>query len=1304
MSWKRKIGWAALAAGIVMITGAIGGYFYLKSASFQRFALAKIVELTNQATGGRTAIGELDFNLSGLTATLYDITLHGTEGADQPPLLHMDKLTAGIRVGSALHPKMSLSELLIVRPVIHIQVSRDGKNNFPTPRPSQASGHTSVFDFAVGHAQITNGEVSYNDQQIPLEADLYELRTDIRFTRVFKKYDGVISYKNGRLKYATYTPLAHDFELQFSATPAQLTVESANLHVGSSNLMLQARVRDYSNPVADGTYRMLLHVPDFRQVSPTTKPEGNVLLAGKLHYQAAENRPALRGVSVDGHLASDALAAVASGKRIELRALAGNYSLADGNLTVSNLKLEIFGGRISAGGEVKHLDSTPNSRIQASLQGISLRALQESFGPQPTRAATISGNLDGTAEAEWRGGLNSLKGRSDLTIQAQASSAETPTPSEIPVSGIVHVTYDGARQSVEVHDTSVTIPSTTLTAHGTIGDHSSLQMQLVAGDLRELEGVVSSFTAMQNPPPPISGKATLNAVVQGSLEKPTLNAQLHATTLEVKGTQWTTASFAVRANPSELRLENGRLTNARQGQASFSAAVQLHQWAYQPSGRIQAHFDAEQFRLADLLELANQQYPVSGVVTAKLSMDGSLLDPAGSGQIEIANAAAYGEPIQKITGNIRAGNGSIVSELRVASKAGNVDGDVSYTPKAKAYKVRVDAPVIVLQQLQAVQQRNLELTGTLAASVRGEGNLDDPQLTTIVQLPELHVRGHSISQLKAEAGIAQHRLDLDMDSKVSQIQVHAHGQVALSGDYEAQASLDTGTIALETLLAAYGSHIPAGFQGQTELHATLYGPLKDKNQLQAHVSIPVLKASYQALQIGITNPIQVDYANSVVTLQPTDIEGTGTSLHVQGQVPIGSARTPTVTAKGTLNLDILKIISPDVNSSGQLALDVSASGTTAAPELQGQLELKNASFNTSDAPIGVEKLNGTLDISKDRLQVSKMTGIMGGGQVSIGGAIAYRPSLQFNLLLQSQSVRLLYPEGLRTLLDANLSLNGNLTASSLNGRVSVSSLAFTPDFDLSTFADQFTTGGTISQPGFADTIKLAIVVQTPQTLSATSSQISIAGQAALRIGGTAANPVITGRTTLTSGELFYRTVRYQLQQGVITFDNPNETHPVLNVSVRTTIEQYNLTLTMRGPLEKLTTSYVSDPPLATADIINLVARGKTTQESAANSQSTDSMIASQAASKLTSSVQKMAGLSSLQIDPTIGGSGQNPSARIALQQRVTKNLLFTFSTDVSQPGSEVIQGEYQINRRWSVSASRDEAGGVSVDARYHKKF
>ena len=181
--------------------------------------------------------------------------------------------------------------------------------------------------------------------------------------------------------------------------------------------------------------------------------------------------------------------------------------------------------------------------------------------------------------------------------------------------------------------------------------------------------------------------------------------------------------------------------------------------------------------------------------------------------------------------------------------------------------------------------------------MNGEGTLDDPQLSAVVQLPQLQIRQSSISGLKAEVHVAQHSADLNLDSKVSQASVHAHGRVALSGNYYTEAVIDTDTVPLDALMATYAPSVPQGFQGQTELHATLKGPLKDKSRVEAHLSIPVLKASYQSLEIGIASPIHADYSNSVVTLQPAEIRGTGTSLRVQGRMPIGGTASPTLSAK-----------------------------------------------------------------------------------------------------------------------------------------------------------------------------------------------------------------------------------------------------------------------------------------------------------------------------------------------------------------------------------------------------------------------
>ena len=805
--------------------------------------------------------------------------------------------------------------------------------------------------------------------------------------------------------------------------------------------------------------------------------------------------------------------------------------------------------------------------------------------------------------------------------------------------------------------------------------------------------------------PIIGGSATMNATVQGSMQKPEISASLSARNLQVQGSEWKSADLALQADPSRIVISNGSLTNAHSGQASFDATIALNDWSYLSSSPIQAHLSMKQMQVADLQHLANVNYPVSGVLSAKISVSGSQVDPRGSGSLEISNARAYDEPLKALSLTFRGDKGSIVSDFHVSADAGSVDANLTYALETKAYKVRLTAPAIVLQKLRAVQAKNLAMQGTVAISATGEGTIDNPQLTASIKLPKLKVQQKSLIGVNADIRVANKQADLTVESQVAQASVRARGHIDLTGDYQTDASIDTSALPLDVLLATFSNRVPEGFSGQTELHATLKGPLKNKSQLEAHLVIPTLTASYQSLQIGAAGPIRADYAHSVITLQPSEIRGTGTSLRLQGSVPIGGTSAPSLTAEGSIDAHIFRIISPDLRSSGTIALDIRATGSAASPQVAGQVRLQNIAFATDAAPLGVDKLNGTLDLDSERVQISNMTGQVGGGQVSLGGSVTYRPSQQFDIAVKADSVRLRYPDGLRSVLDGNLAWVGTTNASTLQGRVLVDSLSFTPDFDLATFGDQFSSNASApAVPGFTDTINLHVALQSKENLSATSSQISLEGSAALNVSGTVANPVITGRTDLTGGELFYRNVRYQLQRGIITLADPNETKPNLDVSVTTTVEQYNLTLNLRGPFDTLTTSYSSDPPLATADIINLIARGKTSSELAASSQSTDSMIASQAASQVSGSLQKLAGISGLQIDPTFGGNNQNPSTRVAVQQRVTKNFLFTFSTDVSQPGAEIVEGDYQINKRWSVSVARDQLGGVSVDGRFHTKF
>jgi translocation and assembly module TamB len=1303
MKWRAIIGWTFVAIGGILLVAVVGGYFYLKTNSFRQFAMRQIIQQADQATGGHTQLQNFDFQLSTLTAHLYGIVVRGKEPASTPPLLAADSLTVKLKILSVLHHKINLRELLIDHPVVNLQVNKQGETNLPEAPPSKSNSKTNVFELAVGHVGLSNGEVNYKDRKMPLDADLHNLATDIRFNPVGTRYVGSISYDNGHLQYGEYAPMPHNLNVQFNATPSAFSLESAVLKIASSTATLRANVSNYNNPTVSGTYDIRLHTQDFAAMSPSAKPSGDVALAGKLFYQNSPNQPALRNAALDGHIVSEQLSAIASGRRIDVRKLHGDYQLAHGSFHATGVVADLLGGQITASAEMRNLDATPSSRINAELHNISLQAAKRVAEEPQLKRVSVTGNLSGKLSAAWTGSVTNVRAHSDLFVRA-ATKGNASSAQEVPVNGDIHADYDGRSSTLVLRDTSVRIPSATVTANGEISNKSSLQVQAIASDLHQLAALAASFSSQPGAGAPVSGSATLNATIRGSMQAPQVAARFNAQNLEVQGSKWKSADFSLQADPSHASISNGTLVAARQGRASFSGNVRLRHWSYAPADPIQASLSITQMPITDLQHLANAHYPVSGDLSANLSLSGSQLDPRGSGSFNIANARAYDEPMQKLALNFRAENGSINSTLNIAMAAGSATTNLTLMPKTKAYKVSLKSPGIDVQKLHSVQAKNLAVNGTIKISVDGQGTFDNPQLEASVEVPRLAMKDKAITGIKADLRIANKQADIALDSQVMEASVRARGHVNLTGDYEANASFDTSAVPLDALMAAFAT-VPEGFKGQTEAHVTVKGPLKDKTRLEAHLTVPTLNASYQSLQIGAVRPIKADYVRSVITIQPAEIRGTGTSLRIQGSVPLAGKAPPTLTAQGSIDAQILRIADPDLQSSGTVALDVRTSGSGNGPQVNGQVRLQNISVSTSTAPVGVQNLNGALDITNERVQITNVEAQVGGGKLTAGGSITYRPAVQFNVSLKGNSIRLRYPDGLRTVLDSNLAWTGNMQGSMLNGRVLIGGLSFTPEFDLASFGDQFSANAaTPAEPGFADTINLQIAVQSKGTLSATSSQVSIEGDANLNVGGTAANPVVTGRTDLNSGELFYRNVRYTLQRGVISFDNPTQTHPVLNVAVGSKVEQYDLTINLRGPFEALTVAYSSDPPLATADVINLIARGKTTSEQAASSQSTDSMVASQAVSQVSGGIQKLAGISSLQIDPLLGGNNQNPGARIALQQRVTKNFLFTFSTDVSQPGSELVQGDYQINKRWSVSVARDQLGGVSVDGRFHTSF
>ena len=153
------------------------------------------------------------------------------------------------------------------------------------------------------------------------------------------------------------------------------------------------------------------------------------------------------------------------------------------------------------------------------------------------------------------------------------------------------------------------------------------------------------------------------------------------------------------------------------------------------------------------------------------------------------------------------------------------------------------------------------------------------------------------------------------------------GPIALV-DYNADIALDTPVIPLQAILATYAPAQAAQISGQTEIHATVRGPLKNQKLLQAHLNVPTLAVAYKTaatttaqpatLQLAAVTPIRADYIDGVLSLQPGEIKGTSTDIRYSGKLPLNSSAESTRSAQGGVDLAIAQIFDPTVSSSGQL--------------------------------------------------------------------------------------------------------------------------------------------------------------------------------------------------------------------------------------------------------------------------------------------------------------------------------------------------------------------------------------------------
>jgi translocation and assembly module TamB len=1330
---RRSLLWMAAGAFVFIAIPMIAVLVLLNSQRFHEYLLAKANATATESLNTEVRLQNFALRFSPLGIDVYGVVVHGASPYTDPPLLQLRHAHVSVTITSLIRRKWYLSDVQLDQPVVQVFFDKDGKSNLPQPKPSQSKSTTTIWDLGVRHAILNEGEVFYNSQAIPLSADLHNVDFQASYNAARTMYSGKLDYANGRVLFADYRPFVHNFNADFDYTPAAFRLHHAQLSSGATHVNLVAEATNFSAPHVQGTYDIAI---DGAQMAETlhnpSVPSGTVRLSGSATWQQVANTPALETLSVSGDLSSPQLMVRTPSLRAAIRDIAAHYSLDRGDASLHDLRAGILGGEVKAQGTMKQIaGNAPQSDVTASLRNISLTQASRLAGSAAKQPVALSGLLNADAHATWGKTMSDLVAKVDSTIRGSAasphpshsasviavSSPASPAPAAVPIDSVIHAIYTGAKQEVTLQNSYVHLPQTSLDLNGTVSSHSRLGIALQARDLREVASLVQMFMPPapgqpQPQPLDVAGSANFKGSITGSTAAPHLTGHLSANNLHFHGTTWKVFRTDVEASPAEAQLMHADLEPAPKGRIAFDARVGLRKWAYASSSPVQVSLNASDLDVASLAKLAGPDLPLSGTLNTHLTLHGSQDNPVGNGTLSITRASAYDEPIESVNAIFNGVGDQAQARLTVRLPAGSVQSDVTVWPKQRRYNAQLTSAGITIAKLNAVKTKDIGTAGNVAIQASGQGTFDNPQLTASIRVPSLSVKGQQIADIKLDADIANHVANATLTSAAMHTNIQAKARVNLTGEYLTDATLDTQNIPLQPIVAVYSPDNAAALSGATEVHATLHGPVKNKAALEGHVTIPYLNVAWNnTIQLAAAAPIRADLHNSVLTLQHAAIKGTDTNLEFQGSIPVGTKGPMSLLLKGNVNLQLAQLFDPDVRSSGEVRFHVDSHGATMG-ELGGQVDLVNVNFASASLPVGLQNGNGVLKLTSDRINIQSFRGTVGGGEVTASGGVQYQPNLQFNLAMAARDIRMLYPEGMRESIDADVRLAGNTENALLSGAVNLTNVSFTPAFDLSSFAGQFSSG--VAPPpsvgGISQNIHLNLSVRSSNNISLASRELSVYGAADLQVRGTADNPVILGRVNLTGGDIILNGERFLLTGATIQFVNPTETQPVIHANITTTIQQYNISLAFRGPTDHLQTQYTSDPALPEVDIIHLLAFGNTTEASANQpatpaNQMAESLVANQVSSQITSRVSRVAGISQLSINPVLGNAqnNQQAGANITIQQRVTGNLFVTF-TDNTADGTQTVQGEYKASPHVSVSATRDPNGGFAADLLIKKNY
>ena len=1325
--WRRLLLIAGAAIFVLVAICAVAVTLALRSEWFQDKFRARIVAEVEKATGGRASIGSFQVNWGLMRGQVNDFVLRGTEPESHPPLFRADSVVVGLKLISALRRDIDIALLEIDGPQVSIEQDENGKTNLPAPRIRREKSDLiePFLKLAIGRIEITHGVVRYASRELRGQVSGNDLQVRAFYEAAAPLYRGDVQVKQLRIAAPERVPVVFDADAEWSLEQQRFRLARAHLRLPKSSAELSGVVEDFTSPRAVFDVKAQVAVEEVvKPAKLPILPVGNAQFSGTVTYSRGSYLAA-------GSLSASGLAVQQDRVNVGPINMTAKMEVAPANVTFKALEVRALDGRFSGEAAIHRFDRFSARGNVSNLQILNVaRAVQ-------VRNVPWNGLISGPVEIQGKlrqPGAPGVVASGRVTIQ--------PAEEGKPIAGTVEAKFEQDDNKVVFGTSQLETQSSSIVFSGPLRER--LQVEITTADPAELLpalAMVKESGVPESLPVELSKGSTVRfqGTVLTPLGEPRIQGTVSVGPFVYDHYAFEYLAAGISADSTQLAMrdlslrQNGALLRGR-------AEVALSDWQVKDSSNVGGELSLTGLSLADLIKTSGQDIPVTGALSGAAKLSGTRSSPQALVLVRVDKLAAYNEQFDSLDAEMRYANHALeISAGKMQAGAGSIGFSGSYKHSAEDWKTgqlqfETSGRTVTLGQWKAIQNARAGLDANLQWQFNGAVQLQTgrPRLTSLTG--ELHLDDLALNERKLGGAdlIATTRRNLLIvigKAGLVDASLHLNAEWTLERNSFGLGSIQFNGLTLGGLrdvglLGSPGSEMANGvFDGDLAFSGPVLRPdtwegMARITRMEVSPELGGIAKRKRNLTIRNEEPMRFALSRNGMSIETARLVSEDTDLEASGTLSFARKNPWDLRLTGSMNLAVLNVLNADLLAQGKSSVDVSLRGSLLEPQLNGRLQFENASFNLEDIPNGLENARGTILFDRNRATIENFSSQSGGGNLAVSGFVGFGQELVYRLQAKASEVRVRYPEGVSTVLNAQLEFTGSSRRTLLSGDVTVSRASFLPSTDIGGLLSQTARPeqpGAITNP-FLRGMQFDVRVRTSGSgVFQTSLTRDIELEADLRLGGGPAKPVVLGSVNINEGEILFFGNRYTIVQGEVTFFNPTKIEPVVAMDLETRVRGYTVTINFSGPLNKLNFSYRSDPPLQSQEILALLTVGRAPESvrtTATQSQSAqnvfqaggNSLLGQALATPVSSRLQRLFGVSRIKIDPQLTGVDNTPETLVTVEQQLSREITLTYVTNLTHTQQQIVRIEWKFNKDWSVYAVRDSNGIFGVDFVYQRRF